>query len=280
MILRARNFSFRFPGPVLVMGVVNVTPDSFSDGGLSFETPAAVDLALKFVEEGADIIDIGGESTRPGAVPVPEKEELRRVIPVIEALGGRIGKPISVDTMKPKVAREAVGAGATIVNDIGASQRDPEMWRLVAETAAGYILMHMQGTPATMQQDPKYDDVIAAVQDFFEKQLLALAEAGVSAEQVMLDVGIGFGKTTKHNLQLLRNLRDFTRWDRPLVLGVSRKGFIAQLSGAKDVAARLPGSLVCASWAVAAGVQIIRTHDVAASRRAIRVTEAILRGDT
>ena len=280
MILRARNFSFRFPGPVLVMGVVNVTPDSFSDGGLSFETPAAVDLALKLVEEGADIIDIGGESTRPGAVPVPEKEELRRVIPVIEALCGRIEQPISVDTMKPKVAREAVGAGATIVNDIGASRHDPEMWRLIAETAAGYILMHMQGTPATMQQDPKYDDVIAAVQDFFKKQLLALGEAGVSAEQVMLDVGIGFGKTTKHNLQLLRNLRDFTRWDRPLVLGVSRKGFIGQLSGVKDVAARLPGSLACAAWAVAAGVQMIRTHDVAATRRSIRMTEAILRGDT
>jgi dihydropteroate synthase len=166
------------------------------------------------------------------------------------------------------------------VNDIGASRHDPEMWRLIAETAAGYILMHMQGTPATMQQDPKYDDVIAAVQDFFKKQLLALGEAGVSAEQVMLDVGIGFGKTTKHNLQLLRNLRDFTRWDRPLVLGVSRKGFIGQLSGVKDVAARLPGSLACAAWAVAAGVQMIRTHDVAATRRSIRMTEAILRGDT
>jgi len=276
MIFRARNYRFSFPGPTLLMGVVNVTPDSFSDGGKFLETAAAVDLGLKLVGEGADIIDIGGESTRPGALPVPESEELRRVIPVIEALRSKTEKPISIDTMKPLVAEQAIAAGASIVNDVAANRMDPEMWRVVARSGAGYVLMHMQGTPQTMQENPKYDDVTLQVRNFFQERMQRITEAGVDREQVVLDVGIGFGKTAEHNLQLLRSLHTFKEWDRPLLVGVSRKAFIGAVLGTKEVSARLPGSLACACWAVAAGVQMIRTHDVAATRAAVRMTEAII----
>jgi len=276
MILRARQFRYSFPAPTLIMGIVNVTPDSFSDGGRFQDAAAAVDFALKLAAEGADIIDIGGESTRPGAAAVPEKEELNRVLPVIQKLVPQSDKPISVDTVKPAVARAALDAGASMINDVGANREDPEMWRWVAKSGAGYVVLHMQGNPQTMQRNPQYEDVTLAVQNFFENRLSRLRENGVSSEQIMLDVGIGFGKTVEHNLQLLRALPGFTKWERPLVLGGSRKGCIGQLTGAKDSAARLPGSLACASWAVASGVQIVRTHDVAETRQAIRMTEAIL----
>jgi len=276
MIFRARTYRFSFPGPTLLMGVVNVTPDSFSDGGKFLETAAAVDLGLKLIGEGADIIDIGGESTRPGALPVPENEELRRVIPVIEALRSKTEKPISIDTMKPVVAEQAIAAGASIVNDVAANRMDPEMWRVVARNGAGYVLMHMQGTPQTMQENPKYDDVTLQVKKFFQERMQRVTEAGVSPEQVVLDVGIGFGKTAEHNLQLLRGLHTFKEWDRPLLVGVSRKAFIGAVLETKEVSARLPGSLACACWAVAAGVQMIRTHDVAATRAAVRMSEAII----
>ena len=279
MILCARSFRFNFPGPTLIMGVVNVTPDSFSDGGQFFETSAAIEHGLKLMEEGVDILDVGGESTRPGAQPVAESEELRRVIPVIEALGAQSRKPISVDTVKPAVARSAVAAGASIINDVAANREDPEMWRVAGESGAGYVLMHMQGTPQTMQRKPHYGDVVGEVAHFFEDRLGRVREHGVRSEQVMLDVGIGFGKTAEHNLQLLRALRSFANWDRPLVLGVSRKSFISKVTDV-DAPTRLPGSLACACWAVAAGVQIIRTHDVAATRQAIRMTEAILGAKT
>lgn len=280
MILRARQFRYSFPGRALIMGVVNVTPDSFSDGGRFKDSDEAVDYALKLVAEGADIIDIGGESTRPGAAPVSEKEELARVLAVIQRLASQTDKAISVDTVKPAVAEQAIEAGASIINDVGANRDEPEMWRLVAKSGAGYIVMHMQGTPQTMQRNPQYDDVISTVHNFFENRLSRLHENGVMSEQIMLDVGIGFGKALEHNLQLLRALPSFTRWDRPMVLGVSRKGFIGQLTGAKDAGARLPGSLACACWGIASGVQIIRTHDVAETRQVIRVTEAILMSKT
>lgn len=276
MILQARQFRYTFPGPALVMGVINVTPDSFFDGAQFFESAAAIDYGLKVLAEGADIIDIGGESTRPGATPVAEDEELRRVIPVIESLARQTEKPISIDTMKPAVAARAVEAGASIINDVGASRDDAEMWRLVARSGAGYVAMHMQGEPETMQQAPAYDDVVAAVRNFFADRLGRLTDCGVRSEQVMLDVGIGFGKTAQHNLELLGALPVFRGSGRPLVLGVSRKSFIGQVTGAKDTTQRLPGSLACASWAVASGVQIVRAHDVAATRQAIRMTEAIL----
>lgn len=270
-----RHFSFDFPRPVLVMGIVNVTPDSFYDGGRYYGTEAAVRHALDLVAEGADILDIGGESTRPGAAPVPEAEELRRVLPVFEALASRVEIPLSIDTVKPAVAAAAIRAGAGIINDIGASRTDPEMWEVAAATGAGYVAMHMQGTPATMQERPEYRDVVAEVDAFFGRTLDRLVQAGVRPEQTVLDVGIGFGKTLEHNLQLLAALRQFKRWRRPLLLGVSRKSFLGKLLGAAPEE-RLPGSLACACWAAGEGVEIIRTHDVRATVQAVRMTEALL----
>jgi dihydropteroate synthase len=275
MIFRARKFQFTFPRPALLMGVVNVTPDSFSDGGQLPTAEAAVAQGLRLVEEGADILDIGGESTRPHAIPVSEEEELQRVLPVIRRLQAETGTPISIDTMKPAVARVAISAGASIVNDVAANRSDNEMWRVVAESRSGYIAMHMQGTPQTMQEDPAYENVVTEVSDFFEERLSALAACGVDAEQVALDVGIGFGKKLEHNLLLLAHLRHFKRWNRPLVLGVSRKSFIGKMLGA-PVTERLPASLACACWAAQNGVEIIRTHDVAATRQALRMTEALM----
>jgi dihydropteroate synthase len=274
MVFRARQFEFVFPRPALVMGIVNVTPDSFSDGGKFLDADAAVAHALELVAQGAEILDLGGESTRPGAEPVDEAEELRRVIPVIEQLAARVKIPLSIDTVKPAVARAALQAGASIVNDVAAHREDDAMWRVVAESGAGYICMHAQGTPQTMQTNPVYADVVREVGGFFGERLKKLNACGVAAEQVVLDVGIGFGKTPAHNLQLLAALRSFTKWRRPLLLGVSRKSFIGKLLGA-EVAARLPASLACACLAVADGVQIIRTHDVAETVQAVRMTEAI-----
>jgi len=257
-----------------VMGIVNVTPDSFSDGGRFATREAAVSHALRLVEEGADMIDIGGESSRPGAKPVSQDEELRRVIPVIEELAAKVNLPLSVDTVKPAVARAAFAAGASIVNDIAAGSNSDEMAGLIAESGAGYLLMHMQGTPQTMQQNPAYDNVVREVNEFFGEHLKRLAACGVNQEQVVLDVGIGFGKKPEHNLQLLKHLRRFGEWKRPLLLGASRKSFMWQLLGA-PVKERVGASVACACWAVANGVQIIRAHDVAATRQALRMMEAI-----
>ena len=257
------------------MGVVNVTPDSFSDGGKFFDPAKAVAHALELVAQGAEILDLGGESTRPGAEPVGETEELHRVIPVVEQLVSRVKIPLSIDTVKPAVARAALQAGASIVNDVAAHREDEAMCRVVAESGAGYICMHAQGTPPTMQMNPVYADVVREVGGFFGERLKKLNACGVAAEQVVLDVGIGFGKTPAHNLQLLAALRSFTKWRRPLLLGVSRKSFIGKLLGA-EVGARLPASLACACLAVADGVQIIRTHDVAETVQAVRMTEAIM----
>ena len=272
MRLKARQFEFEFPRPALVMGIVNVTPDSFSDGSEFLEPPAAVDRALELIEQGADIIDIGGESSRPGASPVAEKEELRRVLPVIEHLAKRAEVPLSIDTMKPGVARAALAAGASIVNDVGANRVEQTMGELVAESGAGYVCMHMQGTPQTMQVNPTYTDVSREVEEFFVARLQQLSDCRVRREQIILDPGIGFGKTREHNLQLLGDLRRFTRLERPLLLGVSRKSFLGKFAGHGRVAA----GLACACLAVEAGVRIIRTHDVAKTVQAIRMTEAIL----
>lgn len=275
MVFRARQFEYVFPRPTLVMGVVNVTPDSFSDGGRFLRPEAAVAHALELAGQGADLLDIGGESTRPGAEPVSEAEELRRVMPVIERLAATVNIPISIDTTKPATARAALQAGASIINDVAANRPADAMWKIAAEFRAGYICMHAQGTPQTMQVNPVYADVVREVGDFFRERLASLGASGVAAEQVVLDVGIGFGKALEHNLQLLANLESFTTMARPLLIGVSRKSFIGKLLGA-DVAARLPASLACASLAVAGGVQIIRTHDVAETVQALRMVEAVL----
>ena len=275
MFLRARQFEFRFPRPAHVMGIVNVTPDSFSDGGQFAAEDAAVSHALDLVQQGAELLDIGGESTRPGALPVSEAEELRRVIPVIERLAAQVNVPLSIDTMKPAVARAALAVGASIVNDVAANRNDDAMRRVVAETGAGYVAMHMQGFPQTMQAQPTYSDVARDVEVFFDDRMRRLNAVGVSVDQVVFDVGIGFGKTLEHNLQLLAALRGFTKLGRPLLLGVSRKSFIGALSGA-GVDERLPGSLAATCLAVESGVQIIRTHDVAETVQAVRMAEAIL----
>jgi dihydropteroate synthase len=273
--LRCRQFEFTFPRPALVMGIVNVTPDSFFDGGRFLDAPAAVAHALQLVEQGAEIIDIGGESTRPGALPVSEAEELRRVMPAIEQLAGQVKVPISIDTVKPGVARAALTAGASIVNDVAANREDPALWRFVAEARAGYVCLHMQGTPQTMQAKPAYTDVVREVGEFFSERIRRVSDCGVGREQIIVDPGIGFGKTVEHNLQLLGAARNFTTLERPLLVGVSRKSFIGKLLGA-ELSARLPAALACACMAVAAGVQIIRAHDVAETVQAIRMTEAIL----
>jgi dihydropteroate synthase len=275
MFFRARQFEFCFPRPALVMGIVNVTPDSFADGGKFLDPAKAVAHALKLIAQGAEILDIGGESTRPNSVPISEAEELRRVIPVIEQLAACVKIPLSVDTMKPAVARAALAAGASIVNDVAANRTDDAMWKVVAKFRAGYVCMHAQGSPQTMQKNPAYADVVQEVGDFFLERLEKLSAAGVAADHIAFDAGIGFGKTLEHNLSLLANLREFTKLGRPVLLGVSRKSFIKKISGA-EANERLPASLACASLAVADGVQFIRTHDVAETIQAVRMTEAVL----
>lgn len=270
----ARQHRWTFPRPTMLMGIVNVTPDSFSDGGRYFSHDAAVERALELQAEGAEIVDVGGESTRPNARPVTEAEETRRVLPVIERLVPRLSVPVSIDTRKPAVARAALAAGAAIVNDVGANSSGREMAELVASTRAGYVCMHMQGTPETMQRAPSYEDVVADVRAFFELHLSRLREAGVRSEQLVLDVGIGFGKTVRHNLELLGALRTFRKLGRPVLLGASRKSFISRLLGV-GLEDRMPASLACANWAVSQGVELLRVHDVAATRQAVRMTEAL-----
>ena len=257
------------------MGILNVTPDSFSDGGQFMDPTAAVARGLELEAQGAEIIDVGGESTRPGAAPVEEREELRRTIPVIEALSRQLKSPISIDTMKVGVARAALQVGASIVNDVGANRTDPAMWRLAAETQCGYVCLHMQGTPQTMQLRPVYRDIVGEVRDFFLGRLQQLSGCGVGREQIILDVGIGFGKTMEHNLILLGALRKFAGLARPLLLGISRKSFLRQAAGGGP-SERLPAALACTVLAVAAGVQMVRAHDVAETVRAMRMTEAVL----
>ena len=274
MIWRACDRSWEFPRPTLVMGVVNVTPDSFSDGGKFQSTNQAVEHALRLAEEGADILDIGGESTRPSATPVDESVELSRVIPVIEKLAGQTQAALSIDTQKPTVAQAAVKAGAVIINDIAANREDEAMWQLVAETGAGYVAMHMQGTPQTMQEAPQYDNVVNDVEAFFISRMTRWNDWGMALEQVVLDPGIGFGKTVEHNLALLAALERFTKMQRPLLVGASRKSFIGHVTNT-EVNDRLPGSLACACHAAQAGVDIVRVHDVKETVQALQTWEAI-----
>ena len=265
---------FNFPRPMVVMGVVNTTPDSFSDGGHFLDNDMATDHGLRLADEGAEIIDIGGESTRPGSEPVSVKEEMRRVLPVIERLAKRCEAVISIDTQKPAVAKAGLDAGASIVNDIAANRQSTEMWQVVAEARAGYVCMHMQGTPQTMQTEPHYDDVLQEVGDFFSERLTRLAEHGVNSEQVALDPGIGFGKELEHNIKLLSGIHQLIISGRPLLIGASRKSFIGKLLGTPPNE-RLPASLACAACAAAEGAHIVRVHDVAETVQAVRMAEAL-----
>ena len=274
MIWRAGDRAWEFPRSPLIMGIVNVTPDSFSDGGQHATPEAAVTHALSLAAEGADILDIGGESTRPGAPAVSESEELARVIPVIEQLAGQTEAALSIDTQKPVVAEAAISAGAVIVNDIAANRTEPQMWKIVAATRAGYVAMHMQGTPQTMQDRPEYTEVVAEVRAFFEERLERFKKAGLNAEQVMFDPGIGFGKTVEHNLALLTGLERFKNIKRPLLVGASRKSFIGRLTEAA-VEDRLAGSLACACRAAEAGAAVLRVHDVKETNQALQTWNAI-----
>lgn len=274
MIFRARSYEFIFPRPALIMGIINVTPDSFSDGGNFLDTDKVVAHGLRLVKEGAEILDMGGESTRPGAEQISEAEELKRVIPVIKQLATMVSVPISIDTVKPSVARAALTAGASIVNDVGANRNDDEMWRIVADAGAGYICMHMQGSPQTMQANPVYTNVIEEVENFFRDRLERLKRCSITGDQVIFDPGIGFGKTLEHNLRLIANLGKFTGIGRPLLIGISRKSFIGKLLGT-DVAERLPASISSTCKAVEEGANIVRTHDVAPTIQAVRMFEAL-----
>jgi dihydropteroate synthase len=257
-----------------IMGVVNVTPDSFSDGGRWLEPEAAIAHGLQLAAEGADILDIGGESTRPGAEPVGIEEELRRVIPVIAALAGQVRVPISIDTRNAEVMRRAADVGARIINDVAALGHDPNALRVAAETGLAVVLMHAQGDPRTMQLDPHYDNVVLDVCDWLEARVAACEAAGIARERIVVDPGIGFGKTVEHNLALLGSLSIFHGLGCPILLGASRKSFIGRLSGGAPADQRLPGSVAAALLGVAQGAQVLRVHDVAATRQALAVWEA------
>ena len=255
----------------LLMGIVNVTPDSFSDGGRYLDTETAVRHGVALVRDGADLLDIGGESTRPGAEPVPVEEELARVLPVLRQLRDAVDVPLSIDTYKAEVARQAIAAGADIVNDVTGLTGDPEMIDIARRSGAGLVVMHMQGTPQTMQDNPTYDDVVTDIDRFFEERLATLDRAGIDREHVVLDPGIGFGKRLEHNLDLLAGLRRFTRHQRPLCLGVSRKGFINRVLGQEGwVEQGVTGTVGVLLFALSQGtVQIARVHDVKAVRNAV-----------
>jgi dihydropteroate synthase len=274
MLWRCGQHEFVFPRPALVMGIVNVTPDSFSDGGQFQDADAAVAHGERLVAEGADLLDIGGESTRPGATPVGEAEEIARVVPVIERLAARVRVPLSVDTMKPAVAQAALAAGASLINDVAANRESRAMWELVARTGAGYVAMHMQGTPRTMQLAPSYAEVVSEVACFFADRLERMRAAGLDADQVALDPGIGFGKTLVQNLDLLARLAELRTRARPLLLGISRKSFIGKLLGLEPHERGAAG-LACTVWAAGEGVQIFRTHEVAPTVQALRMREAL-----
>ncbi|PYK08058.1 MAG: dihydropteroate synthase [Verrucomicrobia bacterium] len=261
----------------LIMGVLNVTPDSFSDGGKFFELEKAIEQGVKMAAEGADMIDVGGESTRPGAEPVAAGEELRRVIPVIEKLKAKIDVPISIDTSKTEVAHAAIEAGASIVNDITGARGDHGMLPLIAETKSAFIIMHMQGTPRTMQNRPQYEDVVSEVANFFRQQYARAIECSVDPMAIAFDPGIGFGKTLEHNLELLAQLERLRADDRPLVVGVSRKSFLAKLIDSPEIEERLGPAVALTSVLRARGADVFRVHDVKENVSALRVTEAILR---
>ncbi len=255
------------------MGIVNVTPDSFSDGGKYSSTNLAIEHALKLAEEGADILDIGGESTRPNATPVGLQQELDRVIPVIEALTKQINIPISIDTYKPQVMQAAINAGASMVNDVRALQESGAL-EIVAKSNVGVCLMHMQGTPQTMQDNPHYNDVVNDVKAFLAERLQASIDAGCRASHILLDPGFGFGKTRTHNIFLLQNLKSFATLGQPLLVGLSRKSVLGQVTG-NDVDARLFSSIAASVIAAQKGAKILRVHDVKATVEALKVVSAI-----
>ena len=271
---QAKDRQIEFPNRPLIMGVVNVTPDSFFDGGRYLDAEAAVAHAVRLVEEGADLLDVGAESTRPGADAVSEAEECRRAIPVVTAVAKVVTVPISIDTSKAAVARAALDAGAVLVNDVTALRGDPAMVDVVARTGAGIVLMHMHGTPRTMQQAPCYDDVVEEISAFFEERIRFAMAHGIVRRQIILDPGIGFGKLLVHNLTLLAQLRCFEQFECPLLVGVSQKAFLGQLVD-RPVQERQWATAAAVAMAVDRGAGILRVHDVKAMKDVVQVATAI-----
>ena len=281
---RRRRFSLRLGEVTLalgertaIMGIVNVTPDSFSDGGTFLDPAAAVAHGLRLAAEGAEILDVGGESTRPGARPVPEAEELRRVVPVVRELAARAGVPVSIDTTKAAVAEAALGAGATMVNDVSALRFDPRLGEVAARARAALVIMHKQGTPGTMQQAPHYDDLLGEVVAELAAGAARAAAAGIDPDRILVDPGIGVGKALEHNLELLDRLDALAALGRPIMVGPSRKAFIGRILDL-PASERIEGTIAACCLAAARGAHLVRVHDVGVVRRALRVCDAILGG--
>jgi dihydropteroate synthase len=269
------NFSLDFSKKTYVMGVLNVTPDSFSDGGLFFNEKKAIEHALRLIEDGADIIDIGGESTRPGSEPVSVEEEIRRTIPVIKAISREIKVPISIDTYKAGVAKHALDAGASIVNDISGLRFDPEMPKVVSEYNVPVIIMHIKGRPKDMQQNPVYEALIPEIMDYLRISIRLANKFGISDDKIIIDPGIGFGKTFEHNLEIIKNLKEFTLLGRPVAVGVSRKAFIGKILGDVPPSERLEGTAAAVAISIFNGANIVRVHDVKEMAKVAKVADAI-----
>jgi dihydropteroate synthase len=261
----------------LVMGITNITPDSFSDGGLFADKDSAVQHAVRMVEEGADVIDVGGQSTRPGSQPIPVEQEIDRVVPVIRELASRLDVPISVDTYVAEVAKAALDSGALMINDISAASFDPDMPDLIAERQCPAILMHIKGTPMDMQLNPRYDDLMGEICAFLRERVRAVVEAGADEKRLMIDPGFGFGKTVEHNLEILRRLGELRSLGRPVVVGTSRKSTIGKVLGDLPVGERLEGTAATVALSIARGADIVRVHDVKQMARVARMTDAVTR---
>ena len=272
-----KNFCLDFSKKIYIMGILNITPDSFSDGGLYFDKFSAIDRANQMVEEGADIIDIGGESTRPGSEPISIEEELRRTIPVIEAIAGKIKVPISIDTYKSEVAKAALDAGASMVNDISGLRFDPKMPEVVSEYKVPVVIMHIRGKPKDMQQYPNYEALIPEIMDYFRMGIKIATQTGISEDKIIIDPGIGFGKTSEHNLEIINNLREFTPLEKPILIGPSKKAFIGKILGDASATERLEGTAAAVSISIINGANIVRVHDVKEMGKVAKVADAVKR---
>jgi dihydropteroate synthase len=270
-----RDYLIDFSKKTYIMGILNVTPDSFSDGSLYFNKSAAIKRATQMVEEGADIIDIGGESTRPGSEPVTIEEELRRTIPVIEALAKEVKVPISIDTYKSEVAKRALDAGVSMVNDISGLRFDPEMPDVLSEYNVPVVIMHIKGRPKDMQQNPVYEALIPEIMDYMREGIKIARQSGISGDKIIIDPGIGFGKTFDHNLEIIKHLREFTLLEKPILIGPSRKAFIGKILGDVPPAERLEGTAAAVAISIINGANIIRVHDVREMVRVAKIVDAI-----
>jgi dihydropteroate synthase len=273
-----KNFNLDFSLKTYIMGILNVTPDSFYDGSLYFDKERAIEHAFRMEYEGADIIDVGGESTRPGSEAISVEEEIRRVIPVIETLAKRIKVPISIDTYKSAVAEAAISAGASIVNDISGLRFDPKMPEVVAKNEVPVVIMHIKGTPKDMQKNPTYKALIPEIMDYLREGITIARNAGIPDDKIIIDPGIGFGKTVEHNLEIIKRLNEFTGFEKPILLGPSRKSFIGKTLGDLPVTERLEGTAAAVAIGIFNGANIIRVHDVKAMVRVARIADAIKMG--